>query len=283
VTGVQTCALPISQFRQFAFRHTTIELATAVKPRLLQHLVQIFPNENVFYYLDPDIDVHGRFDEASEQLRSADILLTPHDLDGVMNPREVLETVLPHLKCGVFNLGFLGLKRSDTVDRFLHWWAHMVSLFCYVDYARGLFVDQKWVDMACGIFPISVLREPGYNVARWNISQRPIVAVDGGHVVCGRPLRFIHFSQIDIGKDQLSFRRHAPLGTEPIHGLRRAYQRRTRDLRAELGTGDAWSYDYFDSGERIALEARIVCRNRPQILDTGVDPFAESNEFFFTR
>lgn len=273
--------LGLPGFNHFAFRHTVLELSTAIKPALLQWLLRSYPGEAVFYYLDPDIDVHGPFDEANDRLTSASILATPHHVGDVTHPTEIVDVVLPVLRYGIFNLGFLGLRRSDVAESFLAWWAHKLALFCYADPARGLFVDQKWIDLACGIFPITVLSEPGYNVANWNIGSRPIVGQPRAYTVCGRPLRFVHFSHIDIGKDQRYFRRYAPLGTEPIHRIRRAYVQRIEDIKRHIGAGDRWSFDYFESGERVNLEARLACRNQPALLARCADPFAESNEFFF--
>ena len=273
--------LRLPQFHHFAFRHTAIELATAVKPAFLQHLLRVFPDDDLFYYVDPDIEVHGPFVEADEALATGHILVTPHHLEDITNPQDIIDLVLPVLRCGIFNLGFLGLRRSEVTKAFLAWWAHKVSFMCYVDYGQGLFVDQKWVDLACGLFPLTILTEPGYNVARWNLVRRPIAMGDGGYRVCGRPLRSLHFSQADIGKDQLYLRRHAPQGTEPIHGLRREYLRRTREIKEQIGARDTWSYDYFDSGERISMDARVTVRHRPQLLADAVDPFASSGDAIF--
>ena len=102
--------------------------------------------------------------------------------------------------------------------------------------------------------------------------------------VCGQPLRFIHFSHIDSGKDQEKyFRRYAPLGCEPIHALRRDYVRFVDAIRTEVGAHDAWSYDVFRSGERISIDARFACRVQPELIEVGVDPFVKSNDYFFSR
>ena len=273
----------IPHFQHMAFRHVSIELATAVKPMLLRHLMAVFPDHDTFVYLDPDIDMHGPLVEAEAQLKTTPIVVTPHHVNDVTRPQDVIDTVFPVLRCGVFNLGFLALTRSDVTDQFLSWWAHKVSLFCYVDYALGLFVDQKWVDLASGMFPLGVLRHPGYNVARWNIAQRPIVGEIGSYSVAGSPLRFVHFSQIDIGKDLLAFRRYAPAGDEPIHEIRRRYRRTISAIRTELGPALPWSYDCYESGERIAPDVRMACRQSPQLLARTSDPYGESNEFFFAQ
>jgi hypothetical protein len=71
---------------------------------------------------------------------------------------------------------------------------------------RGYFVDQRWMDLTPGlIVGLEVLRDPGYNVAYWNLPSREVTRGNGGYLVNGRPLRFFHFSGYDPDRpDQLS-------------------------------------------------------------------------------
>ena len=117
----------IDGFERFAFRHTLLELATAVKPRLLEFMFETNPEEDVVIYLDPDIAVLGPFSEAESALRQASILVTPHHLQDVRDPHGIVDTVFPVLRCGVFNLGFLGLRRGTSTLDFLRWWRHKVE------------------------------------------------------------------------------------------------------------------------------------------------------------
>jgi hypothetical protein len=91
-------------------------------------------------------------------------LQTPHltgELDEGYHPTE-----LDILRSGVYNLGFLGLTRSQETMRFLKWWQVRLHDRCLVDLNRGLFVDQRWMDLAPGLFDgVFVLRDPGCNVA----------------------------------------------------------------------------------------------------------------------
>ena len=63
----------------------------------------------------------------------------------------------------------------------------------------GFFVDQRWVDFAAGLVPhLTILRDPGYNLAYWNLPKRDLRwDAEHGYTVDGVPLRFFHFSGYD--------------------------------------------------------------------------------------
>ena len=81
--------LEIPDWRCWAFGHTMIELCTAVKPFMLQHLLAREDCDLVLYF-DPDIAVYSRLDDIVGSLNEASILLTPHQT----NPERNLEGVI---------------------------------------------------------------------------------------------------------------------------------------------------------------------------------------------
>jgi hypothetical protein len=276
--------LKMDNLHRFIFRHSLLEFATAIKARLLELIFNWYPDEDYVIYLDPDIWVFGPFVELFEVLSHADIIVTPHHLIDEDTIGGIKDNVFRTLKCGIFNLGFLGLRRSVTTDAFIHWWRNKLEQLCYIDFARGLFLDQKWMDIAVCFFPLTILKEPGYNLANWNISKRPIVAHGNNWSVLGRPLRFIHFSGIDSGKDHRYFRKYAPSLKEPIHSLRKAYRESLAAIKSSFEhMPNGWSYDVYHSGQRINPEVRMACRAYLHLLDGCDDPFALSNEYFWER
>ncbi len=267
----------------FLFRHKLLEATTAIKARLLKELMRRFPAENRFIYLDPDIQVYGPFIELMDVMNRKDIVVTPHHLEDETTEEGIRDNVLRTLQCGIFNLGFLGLRRSAEAARFLDWWDSRLEMMCYVDFTHGLFVDQKWVDLAVSFFDMHVLREVGYNVANWNISCRQISLHDGQYFAAGKPLRFFHYSGIDVGKDKRIFKRYGGSEDRPVHWMREDYKRLVKNSRFASLRFAPWSYDYFDSGERIADLARISCRHNKELLKTYQSPFSESNEMFVSQ
>lgn len=263
---------------EFIFLHSVLELSTAVKARVMTAALALFPQESGVIYIDPDAAAFAPLEAAIVLLDSSDIVVTPHHLAPI-RPAQMI----PLLRSGAFNLGFLAVRRSTIGVTFLRWLDAVLETHCYVDGAAGIFVDQKWMDLASSFFPITVLRDPGYNVAYWNIAQRPVTVRDGAYCVDGVPLTLFHFSGVDIGRDMRFIRRAAPHGVEPIYALRTNYKDALSTLKAQCVITEAWSYARYDSGEPIAHEARLVARDQPEVLHESDDPFSRSNEYFLSR
>jgi glycosyltransferase involved in cell wall biosynthesis len=188
--------LAIDPWHRMTAGYSVLELSTAVKPWLLRHLLNRRGAERVTY-LDPDIQVFDSLAEFDDLLREHTLVVNPH-LTAPMprDGRKPAETDI--LASGAFNLGFAGFAAGSEVDALLDWWAERLATDCLVAPERGYFVDQRWMDFAPGLIPsLFVLRDPGYNVAYWNLSSRDVRRAGEGYVVNGRPLRFFHFSGYD--------------------------------------------------------------------------------------
>jgi glycosyltransferase involved in cell wall biosynthesis len=195
---VRPAELAIDRWEEMVVGYDVLELSTAVKPWLVRHLLERRSAERVTY-LDPDIEVFSSLAEVDELLRDHALVVNPHLTDPLpRDGRRPTETEI--LASGSFNLGFAGFASGPETSALLDWWAQRLATDCLVDPERGLFVDQRWMDFAPGLVGgLHVLRDPGYNLAYWNLPGREITrAGDGyGYAVNGRPLRFVHFSGYD--------------------------------------------------------------------------------------
>lgn len=190
-------AIPSEKLIQLSLLYNVRELATAVKPRCMA--VHIEEGVSRVIYLDPDILVMRPLSEALSILEgSVTGVLTPHVLEPL--PRDgAIPDDLMLLKSGIYNLGFLGLTATDAAKEFLSWWDSWLQDHCFEDTTTGTFTDQKWVNFAPVFWPaFKILRNPTYNVAYWNLSQRKLTLEksSGGEawLVDGEPLTFFHFS-----------------------------------------------------------------------------------------
>ena len=221
VLGVE--ALDCPPLEDMIAAYEPFPLGCALKPWLLSHLLEQSP---AVLYLDSDIRVYAPLDDALAAAECHGLVLTRHLLgplprDG-RHPSE--EDIL---QAGVYNSGFLGVSR-DALG-FLRWWAERMAEECAIDPARGLFVDQRWVELAPGLVPgATVLRDPGCNAGFWDVPNRPLTGGPRSYAVAGVPLRCFHFSGFDPDRpDVLSAHQNRVdlADHPPLAGLVRDYAR----------------------------------------------------------
>ncbi|HYF64361.1 MAG TPA: hypothetical protein VD886_16175, partial [Herpetosiphonaceae bacterium] len=272
---IQADELGIPRWEHFSMKYDIMELSTAVKPFFLAELFERFAAGKVIYF-DPDILVSGSLDRLLALLDEHQILLTPHILDPLDDDRAPSE--LDFLRVGTYNLGFVALARSAATAALLAWWQRKLYHDCTCEVERGLFVDQHWMDLAPSLFAgVHILRDPGYNVAYWNMKTRDLRAGPPGYLVNGHPLVFMHFS---------GFRMDDP-GSVSIHqnrfglsDLSDAYQACFADYRRRLSdngyqTTRAWPYAYgaFGDGLRVTPPLRVCLREHDRDGERWPDPY----------
>jgi hypothetical protein len=185
----------LAGFDEMTLRYDIIELCTAVKAAAFVRLFAFRPELEQIHYLDPDTLLCAPPHPLTGALESASILLTPHHLTPLpIDGRFPDETLA--LNHGIYNLGYLGLRRSPDADALLAWWSARLLNHCRIDLGNGLFVDQLWMNYAPLYFPnVAVLRHPGVNTAYWNLHEREILP--GGkirHAGREHDLILYHFS-----------------------------------------------------------------------------------------
>ncbi len=269
--------LGFGQDPQWLFAHTLVELCTAVKGPAFQYLFDHCGAAKVFYF-DPDTVVFGRLDELCAQLDRHSAILTPHQCAPEETLQAVIDNELASLKHGVFNLGFLGARGDAEGRRLVDWWAERLRRFCYDDFSRGLFTDQRWMDLAPCFFPeVGIVRDPGFNVATWNLTHRQVTgSLATGVLINGAPLGFYHFSGFDSGAQELMLNKYGSDNSALLE-LRQWYlDQCAREGQAELG-GCVARWSKFDDGTPIEPRQRLVYRSRTDLQRAFPDPFATAD------
>ena len=254
---IRVSELHIPNLPGFLFKYTILEASTAVKPYLLDYLFRRY-SINKLLYLDPDILILNSLDGLRKALEEADVLLTPHLLSPLpADGRKQDDHDI--LQAGTYNLGFLGLRNSLETRRLLRWWSGKLYHHCLVSIENNLFVDQRWMDLVPGMFEgVRILREPGYNVAYWNLHERAVAWTDP-LTVNGEPLHFFHFSGFDPDKLWV-VSKYQDRYTQDDTGDARKLYNKYRDLLLGKGWAETqkWKYgnDFFYNGVRIPASAR---------------------------
>jgi glycosyltransferase involved in cell wall biosynthesis len=196
--------LSIPHWGHFSMKYDIMELNTAVKPYAISTLFDRYQAENVLYF-DPDIVVYDSLQPLLDALAQHMVVLTPHIVDPLDDENHPGE--LDFLRVGTYNLGFIGLSRRGRWRELLDWWQRRLYVLCTREVDKGLFVDQHWVDLMPSLYDgVRVIRDPGYNVAYWNLKTRHLTEPTRGQVVVSGgdgddkryPLRFFHFSGFSV-------------------------------------------------------------------------------------
>jgi len=274
-------ALPLPDRRRFYFRYTLLELNTAVKPWMFEHLFALGYDRVV--YLDPDIVLYAPLAELDALTAETFLTLTPH-LTGSIGTTEDHPSERTIMQAGAYNLGFLSVTRQPSLERFLAWWQEKLEFQCVVEVERGLFVDQKWMDLAPGLFPdVAILRHDGYNVAYWNLRQRRVAEEGGGVTVNGQPLRFFHFSGADPAYPEMVSKHDGRLRLGDIGAAARLlgeYLVELREAGYDSFRSAPYAFSVFADGTLLPDAARIAYRHSPELqAAAGDDPFAHPEIF----
>lgn len=269
--------LGIPDLTPFLFKYTVLELNTAVKPWAKETLLK--RGYDAVIYIDPDISLYRPMHEVMSALSgAADIVVTPHLLSPVMDDKKPSE--LDIRRAGTYNFGFCAVRNTDNTLNLLHWWQGKLFNDCIVDMNRGIFVDQSWMDLVPGLFDnVTILRHPGYNVAYWNIAQRPMSkAAAGKWMVDGHPLVFFHYSGFNPLKPE-PFSKHQDRFTLSTLGpeveLVKEYAQTVLSNDDDKFSGLAYGFASFEDGTKIPDGFRRLYLQTEQLRKKiGDNPFA---------
>lgn len=262
-------ALPLPDRQAMLFRYGRGAFMMSLKPSLVRLLLD--RGHDAVLYLDADIQVLGDLSPVLRTVGSHALTLSPHLLGVRHDPaRQAVERDLVRL--GTYNAGVFGVRRCPEAYAFLGWWEARLRTHCRVAVEGGIHLDQRWLDLAPGfVADTHVLRDPGVNVAYWNLPDRTIDRSGGGWRVDGVPLRLLHLSGFDASDpEQLSrFCAGRPVAT--VGALARVCREYAASLVAAGYLEDQllpWPGDTWSDGRPIPDEAR---RAFAALHDAGVD------------
>lgn len=168
------------------------KLRWGLKSVFLQYLIQkgyeqlIYVDNDIFFFKHPSV--------IFEKLLHADFLLTPHFYQSY--PGRNQRWFEANFRVGLFNAGFIAC--TANAQKHLSWWEEACIYNIKKSNKRGLFDDQKYLDMLPILFDgVEIVKDRGWNLAAWNDN-------DFDHVI---PLDikedtpvFIHFTHLTLEK-----------------------------------------------------------------------------------
>jgi hypothetical protein len=286
--------IPLDRYRKFVFQYNVTEASTGVKPSVIQMLFDQGAEKVV--YLDPDILCFGRLDEVLSALDRYNIVLTPHICSPA--PGDYYPGEKGLMRSGVFNLGFIALRQSETGRKFVKWWSDHLEYDCVAEPDGGLFVDQKWVDLVPSCFDgVYILRSTAHNIAYWNLHERVLEERHGVfyETRSGEPVAFIHFSGIAIEDldsickyaarnpfgDSVYKKRYTLSARPDLTSPFQLYRRLLISQDVEAISKIPYAYANYDNGEPISDLERSLYRNSDAWRRSNADPFKTSRGSFW--
>lgn len=164
---------------------STVELYFSSKSFLCRHLFDTHPQIDLLTYLDADMFFFSSPEAITREMDGCSVGLTPHRFPPHQKHRE---------QYGLFNAGFISIRRDASGLACLDWWRKSCFEWCHDRVSEGRFADQGYLSMMPTRFPgVHSISSRGINAAPWNISQFSITQ-DTEHVMVERDrLVLYHF------------------------------------------------------------------------------------------
>jgi hypothetical protein len=263
--------LGFNDLNQWIFFKDIVTASTGLKAKFFKHIFNLDIGSKIVY-LDPDLEIFSNFSDVESILDHSDIVLTPHLIPNSNELSQISEHEYSILRHGIFNLGFLALSQSSNSLRLLEWWDYRLELECVVDFSRGIFTDQKWIDQVPIIFKkVYILDNGNYNLSTWNVNSVTLSIDKEQYFVNGLPLVFVHHSASGqmMRLDQLG-----QVFDENFLRLGLEYESRVLKNRVILALeNSSWSYDYYDDNRTKILDEDRVSYKESPILKLVKNPY----------
>ncbi len=163
------------------------KLRWSLKPILLLFLLEEYGK---VIYVDNDIYFFNDFKFLDEALEKNNILLTPHFYPS--SPKNDQTWLEANFRLGLYNAGFIGVNKN--AKEALEWWSDCCLYEIKKSYWRGLFDDQKYLDLIPVLFnAVKIIKNRGCNLAGWNDQEN----------LPEKGIVFIHFNVFTLSKFKL--------------------------------------------------------------------------------
>lgn len=166
------------------------KLIATIKPWVFRYFLS--EGADTALYIDGDFVIYGSLDGMADP--NEGVVLVPHVLSPLpRDGKDPDETSL--LGSGMYNAGMFGVGRQN--GGFLEFLAERLQRECLFDPRKMRFNEQRWLDFVPVLFPHRIIRDPGIDVAYWNLQERPLSRKGEQWFAGDAPLRAFHFSSFD--------------------------------------------------------------------------------------
>lgn len=164
------------------------KLRWAMKPCFLNKLLL---SETKVIYVDNDVLFYNDPGFLFDLLDTDKVLLTPHFYHS--DPSKEQNWLEANFRVGLYNAGFIGVNQHAYA--MLQWWAGCCLYNIKKSFWRGLFDDQKYLDLVPVIFDeVKIVKHKGCNLAGWNYAAYSIIET----AEIANNLVFVHFADLTM-------------------------------------------------------------------------------------
>jgi hypothetical protein len=163
-----------------------IEYYFTCSPAWMLFVLNSEPDAEWVTYLDSDLFFFSSPDPIYLEMKDAAFGIIPH---------RFTKRLAEHRRFGIYNVGWVSVRRRDDGIAALRWWRERCIEWCYDRVEGDRFADQRYLDRLPGLFAgIHVIEHLGANLAPWNLGGYRMEWRDGSVQIEGRyPLLFFHF------------------------------------------------------------------------------------------
>jgi hypothetical protein len=201
-------------------------------------------------YFDSDIIVYHSLKKISDRLDDISIMISPH-LISINPPQKIDVKAVRKLESyllrngGIYNGGFLALRKTEESKVFIEWFKNHLKMYGFDDRPMQS-GDQFWLTCVPLYFKeVSVLRDPGANLAYWNLYERTIKRDSSGKILVNdQPLLFFHFAGFDINAPKKLTKYGIPKGLNIIPDAIKELAKEYHRLLIENGYEETKNFPY---------------------------------------
>jgi len=223
----------------------------SLKPLFIRYLLETGFEKVI--YCDCDIFFFNEYNFLFEELNTVSVLLTPGRTTRYPQVHE--EEFISLFQYGMFNAGFAGVSKKGIEA--MKWWANVCEYKVEINFEKGLFVDQKFLDALPILFDdVSFVKHRGCNIAFWNQHECKRTLVNGQLLINEfYPIIFIHFTnkyipELLVGNDPL------------ILSYFRKYEKCFEETGYEFGQFINDLPEYQEPSTLLKLKRKLLIRTR---------------------
>jgi hypothetical protein len=200
-------------------KRSLIEYYFTCSPAWIMFVMNSEPDAEWVTYLDSDLFFFSSPDPIYDEMKNAAFGIIPHRFSRGLEDQR---------RFGLYNVGWVSVRRHDDGLIALRWWRERCIEWCYDRVEGDRFADQRYLDRFPEMFSgVHVIEHLGANLAPWNFADFGVEWRDDEVEIDGRyKLVFFHFYGVKrSGRYYFNSHRlyHAPFSSVMKHRIYQPY------------------------------------------------------------